>query len=164
MLESLLGWWRERALRERRILVGGASILLVAIVWLFAFEPAWIGRQRLAQELPQQRAELARLASMIDEARALESVAGVAPASGSVRASLEKSLAAAGLASGVEIEQRGDRFDLRFPVVPFAAWVDWVALAVRESRVRVVDVRLTRDPRDGHVAARLSVQADEGAR
>ncbi len=164
MLETFLGWWRERPPRERRILVGGAAVLLVALVWLLAFEPAWVGRQRLAQELPAQRAELARMASMLDEARALESVAGAGPVSGSVRASLEKSLAAAGLAGGVQIEQRGDRYDLRFPSVPFAAWIDWVALAVRESRVRVIDAKLTRDPRDGYVAARLSVQAGEGAR
>jgi len=164
MLESFLGWWRERQARERRILIGGAALLLVAFVWLFAFEPAWQGRQRLADELPAQRAELARMASMIDEARALESLAGAATTSGSVRASLEKSLAAAGLGNGVQIEQRGDRYDLRFASVPFAAWIDWVSLAVRDSRVRVVDAKLTRDPRDGYVAARLSVQADEGAR
>ncbi|MCO5118579.1 MAG: type II secretion system protein M [Burkholderiaceae bacterium] len=164
MLESFLGWWRERQPRERRILAAGTAILLVALVWLLAFEPAWLGRQRLAEELPVQRAALARMASMIEEARALESVAGVAPASGSVRASLEKSLAAAGLDNGVQIEQRGDRYDLRFPSVPFAAWIDWVALSVRESRVRVIDARLTRDPRDGYVAARLSVQASEGGR
>ncbi len=164
MLESFLGWWRERPTRERRILAGGAGVLLVALVWLLAFEPAWLGRQKLAEELPVQRAELARMASMIEEARALESAAGVATAGGSVRASLEKSLAAAGIGNGVQIEQRGDRYDLRFPAVPFAAWIDWVALAVRESRVRVVDVKLTRDPRDGYVAARLSLQAGEGAR
>lgn len=164
MLESFLGWWRERQTRERRILVGGGVVLLLAVVWLLVFEPAWSGRQRLAEELPAQRAELARMASMIDEARALESVAGATPPSGSVRASLEKSLAAAGLGNGVQIEQRGDRYDMRFSSVPFAAWLDWVALAVRESRVRVIDAKLTRDPRDGYVAARLSVQAGEGAR
>jgi general secretion pathway protein M len=164
MIEAFLGWWRERAPRERRILAAGAGILLVALVWLVAFEPAWVGRQRLAEELPMQRAELARMASMIEEARALESAAGATSAVGSVRASLEKSLAAAGLAEGVQIEQRGDRYDLRFPAVPFAAWLDWVALAVRESRVRVIDAKLTRDPRDGYVAARLSLQSGEGAR
>src|SRR5690606_42068341 len=100
MLESFLGWWRERQARERQMLLGGAAILLVALVWLLAFEPAWAGRQRLAEELPAQRAELARMASMIDEARALESVASAAPASGSVRASPETSLAAAGPANG----------------------------------------------------------------
>jgi|SRR5690606_7710694 general secretion pathway protein M len=164
MLETFLGWWRERAPRERRILVAGAAVLLVALVWLVAFEPAWAGRQRLAEELPTQRAELARMASMMEEARALEATTRTASTGGSVRASLEKSLAAAGLAEGVQIEQRGDRYDLRFPAVPFAAWIDWVALAVRESRVRVVDAKLTRDPRDGYVAARLSLQAGEGGR
>ena len=136
----------------------------MALVWLVAFEPAWAGRQRLAEELPTQRAELARMASMMEEARALEATTRTASTGGSVRASLEKSLAAAGLAEGVQIEQRGDRYDLRFPAVPFAAWIDWVALAVRESRVRVVDAKLTRDPRDGYVAARLSLQAGEGGR
>ncbi len=164
MLEAFLGWWRERAPRERRILLAGAGILLVALVWLVAFEPAWVGRQRLAEQLPVQRAELARMASMIEEARALEATTGVASTGGSVRSSLEKSLAAAGLSDGVQIEERGDRFDLRFPAVPFAAWIDWVALTVRESKVRVIDAKLTRDPRDGYVAARLSLQAGEGGR
>ena len=77
MLEAFLGWWRERAPRERRILLAGAGILLVALVWLVAFEPAWVGRQRLAEQLPVQRAELARMASMIEEARALEATTGV---------------------------------------------------------------------------------------
>jgi general secretion pathway protein M len=159
MLENVLNWWRERAVRERRILVAGALVLVVALLWLLAFEPAWEGRKRLAGELPEQRAKVARMASMIDEARSLEQAAGVAPAGGSVRSAIEKSLAAAGLAGGVQIEQSGDRYDLRFPAVPFAAWLDWVALTVRESRVRVVDARVTRDPRDGFVAARVSLQA-----
>lgn len=162
MLESILGWWRERAPRERTILAAGLVVVLLAAVWQLAFEPAWKGRQRLAQDLPAQRADLARMAAMIDEARSLEALASTGQGAGSVRSALEKSLAAAGLAGEVQIEQRGERFDLRFASVPFATWVDWVALAVRESRVRVVDARLTRDPRDGYVAARLSLVSGEG--
>lgn len=159
MLESVLAWWRQRSLRERRVLGGGALLLLVLLVWLLAFEPAWHGTRRLAQELPAQRAQLARMASMIEEVQRLEAAAAAAVPAGSVRSTIDKSLSAAGLASGAQVEQRGDRYDMRFASVPFAAWLDWVALLVRESRVRVVDVRLTRDPHDGNVGVRLSVQA-----
>jgi len=61
MMESLRQFWAERAPRERLILGAGASIVLIAVLYLVLIEPAWTGIGRLERTLP-----FARIASRFD--------------------------------------------------------------------------------------------------
>ena len=47
MLETLLQRWQLTTPRERRIVIAGAVLLAVVVVWLLLFDPARAGRHRV---------------------------------------------------------------------------------------------------------------------
>jgi general secretion pathway protein M len=98
MIEKLLRWWSSLQVRERRILgYGGAGVLLV-LAYLLAFEPAWVGRQRLQAELPQLRGQLAQMEGLAGEAQRLAGQTNqTAESPQQLKLALEQSIAAAGL-------------------------------------------------------------------
>ncbi|MCM5569639.1 type II secretion system protein M [Burkholderiaceae bacterium FT117] len=159
MLESLMQRWQAMALRERRLVLVAGVFVLSAIVYLLLIEPAWLGRQRLQRELPTLRAQLARIDQLADEARQLGSAPAGADTPQAVRARLEQSIDAAGLRPALaQLQQTGSLFDVRFRGVPHAAWLAWIDVAVRDTRLRVVDVSVTRESSPGLVTARASLE------
>jgi general secretion pathway protein M len=160
MLESLILRWQQLQTRERRLVAFGAVIVAALLIYLVAFEPAWKGRQRLAAELPKLRAQLAQMESMAAEARRLAGTAATVDSPQQLRAQLEQSIAAAGLQNNVaQLTQSGELIDLRFKAVPFGAWLGWFDAALRETRLRAVDVAVTREAAPGAVSARLTLEA-----
>ena len=73
-------WWQGLARRERMLVAGAAVLVLAALVYLLAVEPAWKTRARLAAELPRLRAQAAEVEALAQEARQLAK-RGAAPAS-----------------------------------------------------------------------------------
>jgi type II secretory pathway component PulM len=79
-----------------------------------------------------------------------------------LKVALEQSIEAAGLKGAVsQITVAGDLIDLRFKGVPFASWVVWFDGALRESRLRAVDVAVERETAPGMVSARLTLEAQK---
>jgi general secretion pathway protein M len=161
--EQLLRRWAGLQSRERRILAVGGGLVLLVLVWLLAFEPAWIGRKKLATELPTLRGQLAQMEGLAVEARRLSSQApqGVdTPAQ--LKVALEQSIEAAGLKGAVsQLTVSGDLIDLRFKAVAFAPWVAWFDSALRETRLRAIDVAVERETAPGMVSARLTLEAQK---
>ena len=163
MLEQAVRWWASLQSRERRVLGGGTALVVLTLLYLVAFEPAQVGRQRLQAELPKLRGQLAQIEGLAGEARRL---AGQAPQGAEspqqLKAQLEKSVAAAGLQSAVsQLTVSGDLIDLRFKGVPFAAWLAWFDSALRETRLRAVDIALEREAAPGVVTVRLTLEAQK---
>jgi general secretion pathway protein M len=159
LLESTVQRWQQLQPRERRLVGVGSAILAVVLAYLFAFEPAWQGRQRLAAELPGLRAQLAQMEAMAAEARQLSGTAGTRDTPEQVVAQVEQSLAAAGLRQSVSQLSHTERMiDLRFEPVAFPRWLGWFDTALRETRLRVVDVAIERAPVAGQVSARLTLE------
>lgn len=161
MLETLVRRWQQLQSRERRLISFGAVLLAALLLYLVAFEPAWVGRQRLAAELPKLRAQLAQMEALAAEARRLS---GTAAASSDtpqqLRVQLEQSIAAAGLQDNVtQLSQSGELIDLRFKAVPFAQWLAWFDTTLRETRLRAVDIALSREAAPGVISARLTLEA-----
>lgn len=161
--EQALRRWAALQSRERRILGIGGSLTVLVLVWLLAFEPAWLGRKKLATELPALRGQLAQMEGLAAEARRL---AGQAPQGADtpaqLKVALEQSLEAAGLKGSVsQLTVAGDLIDLRFKAVAFAAWVAWFEGALRETRLRAVDVAVERETASGLVSARLTLEAQK---
>jgi len=76
------------------------------------------------------------------------------------RSALEQSIRSAGLAPNLtQLTPNGELFDLRFQAVPNAAWLAWLDTTLRETRLRVADVAMTRDPAPGVVSVRLVLEA-----
>ncbi|MEZ5649020.1 MAG: type II secretion system protein M [Burkholderiaceae bacterium] len=156
--EGAFSRWRQLAPRERRMIVGGAIVLLLAFVWFVLFEPAWQGRQRLRDELPELRSQLARMASLSDEARALSDVRNEAMSAAAVRAELQRALTAAGLANQATLDAGTELIKVRFDAVRFDTALDWLAQVVRDARLRVADVSVVRDPQAGRVTATFGLE------
>ncbi|MGE3863604.1 MAG: type II secretion system protein GspM [Burkholderiaceae bacterium] len=159
MLEALLQRWQLLVPRERRMLLSGALLLAVLLVYFVLYEPASDGRRRLAGELPALRAQLASVEQLAGEARRL----GAAPVQNEspqrLKTQLEQSIDAAGLKPALaQLSLAGELFDLRFKGVSYGAWLAWLDSAVRETRLRVVDVAVTREAAPGAVSARVTLE------
>jgi general secretion pathway protein M len=159
LLEAAVQRWQQLQQRERRIVGVGAAVLVALLLYLFAFEPAWQGRQRMQAELPTLRAQLAQMEALATEARQLAGSAGTRDTPEQFRQQLEQSIAAAGLRERVtQLTQAEQLMDLRFEAVGFAQWLAWFDMAVRETRMRVVDVAVERTATPGQVAARVTLE------
>jgi general secretion pathway protein M len=161
VLEKLLTSWRSMQPRERRWVSLGLGLLAAALLFLVAWEPAQQGRRRLEAELPGLRTQLAQMEALAAEARRLSGQATQgADSPQQLKGQLEQSIAAAGLqASLAQITVAGELIDLRFKGAPHATWLSWLDAAVRETRLRVVDVSVEREAAAGAVSARLTLEA-----
>lgn len=160
MIEQLLTRWAALAPRERRLLSVAGVVLLVAVFWLGLFEPAWNGRQTLQRELPQLRAQVAQVAGLAGVARQAAEQARAVPAPEALRARVEGSLQAAGLAASVgQLEMSGERMTIKLQAVANSAWLAWLDGVLAETRMRVVDASVVREARPGFVSVKLVLEA-----
>lgn len=160
MLEEMLTRWRGLGRREQRMVFGAALVIGLAVLYLFAFEPAWLGRQTVGKELVAARSEAAQLDALAGEARRLSGSTAPIASPQSIRATLEKSIEFAGLKTGLaQISVSGDLIDVRFKSVPFTQVLVWLDAALRETRVRVVDANVSREAGGGMVSMRLALEA-----
>lgn len=72
MIARLRQWWLGLSRRERMGTAGAAALVLAAILFLVAIEPAWRTRERLASDLPRLRAQAAQIEALRLEARRLK--------------------------------------------------------------------------------------------
>ena len=152
--------WYALSLRDRRMLGLAVAFLVLVFAWLVAFEPAWKGRQQLVRELPALRADLAQMDQLAAEARmASTSTRQTNESAAQLRGRIEETLADAGLsASLAQIEVNGEMIEARFRQADFEKWLYWLDAAVRETRLRVVDLSITRESA-GVVSGRLALEA-----
>lgn len=160
MLEKALAWWGSLAPRDRRILVLALAFLVLVGGWLIAFEPAWKGRAALATELPALRGNLAQMEQMAIESRTLgQQAAQPVESMAQLRLRIEESLRYADLEPTLaQLEGSGDLLEVRFRQAPFEKWLYWLEGAVRDTRLRVVDLALTRESA-GVVSGRVALEA-----
>ena len=163
MIARVLSAWQALAPRERRLLHVASIVVLLALLWILAVEPAWRARGRLGTELPRARAQFVQLEAMAVEARQLAAMPGSNDSAQAQRAALESSVAAAGLGGRLsQSSLSGEIFDLRFKAVAFDAWLAWLEGTLRETRLRVADVEVQREPQAGLVSVRLVLERPRG--
>jgi general secretion pathway protein M len=160
VLEPLLQKWGGLSGRDRRMLALAVGFLILVFGWMVAFEPAWNARQQLSRELPGLRSDLAQMDQLAAEAR-LASATAQQPSQGAseLKERIEASLADSQLKSSLsQLEVNGDLIEARFRQADFEKWLFWLDGAVRETRMRVVDISLTRDS-PGVISGRLALEA-----
>lgn len=160
MLEPLLLKWNGLSPRDRRMLALAVGFMVLVFAWLVAFEPAWNGRQQLSKELPGLRTDLAQMDQLAAEARmASTSNQQTNESAAQLRGRIEETLADAGLSSSLaQLEVNGEMIEARFRQVDFEKWLYWLDGAIRETRMRVVDLSITRESA-GIVSGRLALEA-----
>jgi general secretion pathway protein M len=160
MMDTLRQFWAERAPRERMILGAGASVVLIAVLYLMLIEPAWTGIGRLERTLPQQRAQAAELDALLGELKSLRTRPQVATVSSSeVRGAIESSLTRVGLKASRIVPLSDGDIQLTFANVPFSTWATWVAGIERELGARTASVVITgKDATAGNVDVELALR------
>lgn len=157
--QTLTSFWAARAARERRVLVGGAIALSVLLAYSIFIAPAASGVASLQHLLPQTRARAAQLEALVAEAKGLRNQPQAARGVSDVRATLEKSLDAAGLkAAHSEPLPNGD---LRITLinVPFGKWTSWLATSERTMGVHTVAAKIKASATDAAAAAKSAGSA-----
>lgn len=159
MIEKFIQTWRGLARREQRMVAGALVVLSLALGYLVLFEPAYKGIREADRDLPVLRSEVAQLDALSGEARRLAALPDGQRSPQATRQALEGSIDAAGLRGQLaELKLSGEVFDLRFKEVAFAAWLDWMDAALRETRLRVVDAVVQREAQPGKVSVKLSLE------
>lgn len=163
MIEPVLQRWAALSVRERRLIGLGGLLVLLALLWAVAYEPAATGRKRLLAEQASWQSDLARMEALSAQVRQLGAVAAAEPASlESLRERLETSLDAAGFRAQVQtLRVSADQIELRMKSVPAQAWMVWLDTTLRETRLRVGRLSLDRDgppAGPGMVSVRITLE------
>jgi len=160
-LERAVRAWAAMQPRERRLVMAGLGLSLAGLLYLVAFEPAWLGRARLQADLPALRTQLAQVEALAGEARQLSGqTAQPVESTQQLKSLLEQSIDAAGLRSYVaQIGASGELIDLRFKGVPFETWLTWFDTSLRETRLRAVDVAIERESNPGVATIRVTLES-----
>ena len=152
-------FWRERSVREQRLLLMMAIFLLIGFVFFTLIEPALGGRSFWQQALPQlrsDRAQMQALASQLSvQASSAPSATGERPID---RTQLERSLSDSAIkTSSLDISERLIR--LRCSDVSFDSLNRWLQQMHREHSYVVTDVSIIARERAGQVDASVSLRS-----
>ena len=165
-LQSVLkAWWSKHSLRERRLLAAAAVTVMVALLWLFALEPALRTLHTARQQLPLMRNQAAQVGAIALEAQALRQTSAAVLEHGGLESKLHESLQRAGLAQTVSAvaESSGpEAFTWRIRVDNAHAghFMQWLASVPDLMQLTVHNAALTRATiqgrdRPGHLSGTL---------
>ena len=126
--------WQSWTVRERRMVAAMAAVIVLALTWALAIDPAWTTRDRLSRDLPRLRAQAAELSALLATVQGGASTQ--AARQGSLEASLQAVLQASGLRALTQPQASG-AVRVQFEGVAYAELASWLDRAVRELGVRV---------------------------
>jgi general secretion pathway protein M len=135
--------WSALAVRERRY-VGIAALLVgVALLWMFAIQPAWRVTSEAPAKLDQLDLQLQHMQRLQSESAVLRAAPPVAPsqAATALKSATER------LGDGAKLAMQGDRATLTLTAVSADALRAWLQEARSTARARPVEMKLVRNPR-----------------
>jgi general secretion pathway protein M len=142
LVKAFIAWWQELGLNERRGLLAGSGFVLVVLVYLIAFQPAFQGRLGLLAALPGLRQQVAAMDLEAQEARRLEGQGTTqVPGGEALRDALAASLREHGLETK-SLTQAGSGVRLELHDVAFADWIEWLDEARVQLHVKVSEAQV----------------------
>lgn len=139
-MRAWLAFWRERSSRERWVIGGGLSVLLLAALYAYLWQPMSEQRQRMRMRLPELRAQAAAMRSQAQEVARLKAMRTVtAIPAGGLQGALETAAQAEGMRDAISqiSPQAGNRARVVLAAVNFDQWLKWVAHLQTQSRVHL---------------------------
>lgn len=155
-------WWQARTVREQRLLMAGAVVVLAFAVWKLALAPALSTMSTAHERLSALRTDAALAGAIALDAQALRSRVPVVRESGSsLQEQLRGWLQRHGLDSTIRIVNIGDdrteQLHLHIDNAEAAGLIQWLATLPEVFPVTVVDATLARTVIDGRdQAGRIS--------
>lgn len=154
-------YWIARTEQERKYLLAGGAVVLLALLYTLLVDPAVEGRARLKRALPELRQQAAQLQTLAAEARALAD-APVAPVTPMSAEALTASMATRGL-KPLSLTMTGEYAKLQLANVSFANLVAWLDAQRRENRVMLQEGTVSAQTTLGQVDATLTLRQNTGA-
>lgn len=144
MKDSLIQFWRTRVPRERLILAGGSTLLLLALGFAYVWLPMQREVVQLRQALPQLRVQARQLQQDAQEVARLKAQPAVTREAGSLALAVEQRALATGLRERIESITPQDAGHVRvvLPQVAFDAWLAWLGELQTSHGVRVDSARI----------------------
>ena len=132
--------WHGLERRQRQIIVGGAGVAIIALLFAYVWLPLERERTQLATRLPQLHARLADMQRQVEEIKLVRSAPPVAI---TTRALDAQALRAAFSGSEVTVNALGNqRFRLLIAATAYSTWIDELKRLQSQSVVRVDEAKL----------------------
>lgn len=157
-------WWDALGARERLILIVGAALLALLLLWAVLWQPLVSGVRQMEDEVTAQRENLRWMQTSAAELQQLRGSATPAAAGlggRSLLAVADQSARSAGLGNGLKrIEpESADAVRVRLEGVAFDTVIMWLDGLARESGVLASSVTVERAATANQVNVRLTLIA-----
>ena len=139
-LAPLHAWWRGLARREQTLLGAALVLVVLALLWVMAVQPAWRTLARAPAEIDRLDAQLQTMQRQAAEATALRAAPPVAPdqAAAALKAATDR------LGDRAKLSLQGERATVTLTGVGTGALRDWLAEVRAGARARPIDANLSR--------------------
>lgn len=138
--QSFSEFWAARDARERAMLSAAAAVVIFGLVYALLIAPALTGRERLNQNLPLLRQQVAQLQALAKQAEALSAKPATAVIALS-RENIESALARNGL-KPQSVISTGDYAKVQLDSVSFAGTLSWLNDMQKTALLYVVDANI----------------------
>lgn len=137
---SVSEFWTARDARERAMLSAAAIAVMLGLTYLILIKPALSGRERMNNDLPQLRQQVAQLQALTNEAKVLSAMPApaVAPIS---RKTIEDALSHNGM-KPKSVILTGDYAKVQLAAVSFASTLAWLDEIQKTAMLAVVDTSI----------------------
>lgn len=151
-------WYGALAPRERRLVVVGAAVVVLTIIYLAVVEPLAERRAQLEQGVAAQRTLLAWMNEVEDQVRPVG--AQLVGNGDSLFATIDRSARATALAGALQRVQPEGQQTVRVWLdnAQFDELVRWIGALEREHRIMVSVLTVERTQESGLVNARLTLE------
>jgi len=152
--------WARRDARERALLNAAAGVVVLGLIYLLLMDPALTGREKLNNDLPHLRQQVAQLQTLTKQAASLSGKPAIAAAALD-RGSIENSLARNGL-KPQSLQLTGDYTKVQLAAASFAGTLAWLDDMQRTALLYVVDADIVALDRPDLVDAKLTLRQTRG--
>jgi general secretion pathway protein M len=157
MKAQLASFWKDRSLREQRLITLLALVLAVVVLWL----PASRNVAQLESQLISLRSDRAQMQSMVRELEGSNRANNsTVPAAADLAGSLKQSLSQAGITPRRLEPGAAGQWQLEVADVPFSTLADWLSRVRSDWKVTLLDGTFDRTATPGNVRAKLTLQGE----
>ena len=154
--QSLPQWWQLRTPVERAATALLVAIFVVALAWLFVWQPMQRDVERMTRQVALERTALTDARRRADDIAALARNSAV-PAPRETRGELDAALARAGIKPIGLDRVDNDRLRLVIDSLGFDSLVSLLDGLQRDVKLRVVDLTVTGRVEPGQVRAEITL-------
>jgi type II secretory pathway component PulM len=160
MKTRLASFWKDRSLREQRLIMVLALVLAVVVFVFLLWLPASRNVAQLESQLISLRSDRAQMQSMVRELEGSNRANNSAVAAADLAGNLKQSLSQAGITPRRLEPGAAGQWQLEVADVPFSTLADWLSKVRSDWKVTLLDGTFDRTATAGNVRAKLTLQGE----